>query len=65
MSLEKIDGLRSLIDSLRTEYEKFEGKNNAVAGTRARKILQDIKSVAQELRETIQERKRQKEMLGD
>lgn len=65
MSLEKIDELRSLIDSLRSEYEKFELKNNAVAGTRARKLLQDIKSGAQEIREAIQERKRQKEMLGE
>ncbi|HQF53591.1 MAG TPA: histone H1 [Fibrobacteria bacterium] len=65
MSLEKIDELRSLIDSLRSEYEKFELKGNAVAGTRARKLLQDIKSGAQEIREAIQERKRQKEMLGE
>jgi archaellum component FlaC len=65
MSLEKIDELRSLIDSLRSEYEKFELKGNAVAGTRARKLLQDIKSGAQEIREAIQDRKRQKEMLGE
>ena len=65
MSLEKIDELRSLIDSLRSEYEKFELKNNAVAGTRARKLLQDIKASAQEIRESIQDRKRQKEMLGE
>ena len=65
MSLEKIDELRSLIDSLRSEYEKFELKGNAVAGTRVRKLLQDIKSGAQEIREAIQERKRQKEMLGE
>ena len=64
MSLEKIDALKSLLEQLRFEYEKFDSKGNAVAGTRARKILQDIKSGAQELRETIQEKKRQKEMLG-
>ncbi len=65
MSLEKIDELRSLIDSLRSEYEKFELKSNAVAGTRAHKMLQDIKSGAQEIRESIQDRKRQTEMLGE
>ncbi|MBK8801138.1 MAG: histone H1 [Fibrobacteres bacterium] len=65
MSLEKIDSLKSLVEQLRAEYEKFEAKSNAVAGTRARKLLQDIKSEAQELREVIQERKRQKEMLGE
>ncbi|MCB9496817.1 MAG: histone H1 [Fibrobacteria bacterium] len=61
----KIDELRGLIDSLRTEYEKFDAKGNAVAGTRSRKILQDIKTIAQDLRTSIQERKREKEMLGE
>jgi DNA polymerase II small subunit/DNA polymerase delta subunit B len=65
MSLEKIDELKSLLDQLRVEYEKFEIKGNAVAGTRARKLLQDVKSGAQELREAIQGRKREKEMLGE
>ncbi|HNY30975.1 MAG TPA: histone H1 [Fibrobacteria bacterium] len=65
MSLEKIDSLKSLVEQLRVEYEKFETKSNAVAGTRARKLLQDIKAEAQALREIIQERKRQKEMLGE
>jgi len=65
MSLEKIDELKSLLDQLRVEYEKFEIKGNAVAGTHARKLLQDVKSGAQELREAIQGRKREKEMLGE
>lgn len=65
MSLEKVESLKSLVDQLRSEYEKFDAKGNAVAGTRARKLLQDIKALAQELRESIQERKRQKEMLGE
>ena len=65
MSLAKIDELKGLIDSLRTEYEKFEAKGNAVAGTRSRKILQDIKTIAQDLRTAIQEKKREKEMLGE
>ena len=64
MSLEKIDAIKSLLDQLRQEYEKFDAKGNAVAGSRARKILQDIKAGAQDLRETIQEKKRQKDMLG-
>jgi len=65
MSLAKIDELRSLIESLRVEYEKFEAKGNAVAGTRSRKLLQDIKTIAQDLRTVIQEKKREKEMLGE
>lgn len=65
MSLAKIDELRSLIESLKVEYEKFEAKGNAVAGTRSRKLLQDIKTIAQDLRTVIQEKKREKEMLGE
>lgn len=65
MSLAKIDELRGMIDSLRSEYEKFDAKGNAVAGTRARKILQDIKTIAQDLRTEIQDKKREKEMLGE
>lgn len=65
MSLAKIDELKSLIESLRSEYEKFEAKGNAVAGTRSRKLLQDIKTIAQDLRTAIQEKKREKEMLGE
>lgn len=65
MSLAKIDELKNLIESLRSEYEKFEAKGNAVAGTRSRKLLQDIKTIAQDLRTAIQEKKREKEMLGE
>ena len=65
MSLAKIDELRGLIEQLRSEYEKFDAKGNAVAGTRSRKLLQDIKTIAQDLRVAIQEKKREKEMLGE
>lgn len=65
MSLAKIDELRGLIDQLRAEYEKFDAKGNAVAGTRSRKLLQDIKTIAQDLRVGIQEKKREKEMMGE
>lgn len=65
MSLAKIDELRGLIDQLRAEYEKFDVKGNAVAGTRSRKLLQDIKTIAQDLRVSIQDKKREKEMLGE
>jgi prefoldin subunit 5 len=42
------------IVSLKEEMAKFEGGNKA-AGTRARKILQDIKNAAQQFRGIIQE----------
>lgn len=48
--------LETLIETLKTEVTKFEGGNKA-AGTRARKILQDIKAEAQSTRLKIQEQK--------
>jgi hypothetical protein len=48
--------LETLMEALKTEVAKFEGGNKA-AGTRARKILQDIKGAAQTARLAIQEKK--------
>ena len=56
--------MKNLLTQLEEEYKKFEEKGNQVAGTRARKILQDIKTMAQELRLEIQEAKHKKEEEG-
>jgi hypothetical protein len=53
MSLQK---LIDEIEVLKAEYEKFE-RGNKSAGTRARKSLQTIKKIAQEIRTEIQEAK--------
>lgn len=45
------------IENLKIEYEKFE-RGNKSAGTRARKSLQTIKKLAQNLRIKIQESKK-------
>ncbi len=52
--------LQSLLDEveiLKQEYEKFE-RGNKSAGTRARKSLQNIKKIAQEIRVQIQSAKK-------
>lgn len=54
MSLEV---LLNEVEVLKAEYEKFE-RGNKSAGTRARKSLQSIKKMAQELRVQIQEQKK-------
>ena len=54
-------GLQKLFDELevlKAEYEKFQ-RGNKSAGTRARKSLQNIKRIAQEIRIEIQEAKAQ------
>jgi hypothetical protein len=45
--------LENELELFRAEYAKF-GRGNKVAGTRARKHLQNIKKTAQELRNSIQ-----------
>ncbi len=47
--------LKSLIAELEDDMVKFYEKGNKTAGTRARKKLQEIKGLAQEIRLEIQD----------
>ena len=49
--------LRDLVMSLESDFEKFYDKNNAAAGTRVRKGMQDLKNMAQDIRKEVQEAK--------
>jgi len=51
-----IQNLLSEVETLKSEYEKFE-RGNKAAGTRSRKALQNIKNIAQDLRKEIQAKK--------
>lgn len=48
--MEKLNELKELIASIEADTAKFFEKGTKAAGVRARKGLQDIKRVAQELR---------------
>ena len=52
-----IQNLLDEVKILKQEYEKFE-RGNKSAGTRARKSLQNIKKIAQDLRVAIQDSKK-------
>ncbi|HAO99930.1 MAG TPA: hypothetical protein DCQ83_07795 [Fibrobacteres bacterium] len=52
-----IQNLENEIASLKEEMEKFE-RGNKSAGTRARKVLQNIKRISQEIRVYIQTSKK-------
>jgi len=52
-----IQALLDEVEALKMEYEKFE-RGNKSAGTRARKSLQTIKKIAQDLRISIQDSKK-------
>lgn len=49
----KFEEIKSLVASLEVDAGKFYGSKNAAAGTRLRKGLQQIKVVAQEIRNEV------------
>ncbi len=51
-----LTNLMNEIEGLKVELEKFE-RGNKSAGTRARKVCQNIKKAVQEIRNQIQEKK--------
>jgi hypothetical protein len=55
--MEKFENLKALIASIEEDVKKFNEKGNKSAGTRVRQVLQQIKSVSQELRKEISEKK--------
>ena len=50
--MESYDRLIKLVESAADDIQKAEGGNKA-AGTRARKIMQDVKNEAQQVRQDI------------
>jgi hypothetical protein len=53
--MSRYDDVKNLIDSLEDDMVKFYEKGNKAAGTRARKGLQNLKKLAQEVRLEIQD----------
>lgn len=55
--MKKFEALKTLIASLEDDMYKFHFKLNGAAGIRVRKAMQEIKSLAQEIRTEVQEMK--------
>jgi hypothetical protein len=55
--MEKFEEIKNLINSLDEDVIKFYEKGNKAAGVRIRKSMQDLKTLAQELRLNVQELK--------
>ena len=53
--MSRIEEVKSLMTELEEDMEKFYEKGNKAAGTRARKQLQDLKKLSQEIRLEIQD----------
>ena len=58
-NIEKFDRLNIEVSNMAEDIEKFFASGNKAAGTRARKELQKLKNLAQELRIDIQNTKNQ------
>lgn len=55
--MSRIDEIKNLMTELEEDLVKFYDKGNKAAGTRARKQLQDLKKLSQEIRLEIQDMK--------
>ena len=57
----RFDEIKNLVMSLEGDFEKFYEKGNQAAGTRVRKGMQDLKTLAQGIRSEVQGQKNAKE----
>lgn len=55
--MKRFEEIKNLILSLEGDFEKFYDKDNQAAGTRVRKGMQDMKTLAQDIRSEVQEKK--------
>lgn len=55
--MSRLDEVKNLMAGLEEDLVKFYDKGNKAAGTRARKQLQDLKKLAQDIRIEIQNMK--------
>lgn len=55
--MSRINEVKNLMTDLEEDLVKFYDKGNKAAGTRARKQLQDLKKLAQDIRVEIQNMK--------
>lgn len=53
--MKKIEKLKEIISSIEADAEKFFNNANSAAGTRVRKAMLDVKSIAQEIRVEVLE----------
>ena len=52
-----LEQMITLLEETRDDHDKFFERRNNAAGTRVRKAMQEVKTLAQELRVEVQETK--------
>lgn len=55
--MEKFEKLKALVADTEDDAAKFYTKNNAAAGVRVRKKMQEIKLLVQDIRKEVQDKK--------
>ena len=55
--MEIYENLKAQLESISEDMDKFYVKGNKSAGTRIRKVMQDVKKLAQDLRVDVQTKK--------
>ena len=53
----RLEQLITILEATRADHDKFFDSGNNAAGTRVRKAMQEVKTLAQELRVEVQETK--------
>ena len=57
----RFEEVKNLVMSLEGDFDKFYDKNNQAAGTRVRKGMQELKTMAQAIRSEVQDAKNKAE----
>lgn len=57
MGVKQYDNLQNILAETEKDFEAFYNKGNKAAGTRVRKTMQDLKNLAQDIRNEVTELK--------
>ncbi len=60
----RFEEVKNLVMSLEGDFDKFYDKENQAAGTRVRKGMQDLKTMAQNIRSEVQDKKNAAAITG-
>lgn len=62
--MDRFNQLKSLVDSFEKDFEKFYEKDNKAAGVRVRKHMQELRTLAQDIRAEVQNLKKDEPESG-
>ncbi|RZJ76745.1 MAG: histone H1 [Flavobacterium sp.] len=58
--MEKFEKVKELVAGIQADAEKFYNAGNSAAGTRVRKAMQDLKTLASDIRKEVTDKKNSK-----